>query len=168
MLLRDLIPASRNLPLWGDRRRNDPFHAMQREMHRMFDDLWRGFEMPIARSEEGGFADFTPSVDVSETEKEIRVTAELPGMEEKDVEVTFADGMLTIEGEHKAETEEKDEDKHYYLRECSYGSFRRVLPIGDRVKDDKLKATFKNGRLTVVMPKTKEAKEKIKRIPITH
>ncbi|MFQ5763809.1 MAG: Hsp20/alpha crystallin family protein, partial [Rhodospirillales bacterium] len=82
-------------------------------------------------------------------------------------EVTFADGLLTIQGEHKAETEEKDEDKQYYVRECSYGTFRRVLSVGDRVDEGKIKATFKNGKLKVVLPKTKEAKDKVRKIPIS-
>ncbi len=117
---------------------------------------------------DGGMEMFSPKMDISETAKEIRVTAELPGMEEKDVKVTFSDGMLAIQGDRKEETEEKDEDKRFYLRECSYGSFRRSLPIGEQVKEDKLTAKFKNGKLTVVLPKTKDAKEKMKKIPITY
>ena len=117
---------------------------------------------------DGGMEMFSPKMDISETAKEIRVTAELPGMEVKDVEVTFSDGMLTIQGDRKEETEEKDEDKRFYLRECSYGSFRRSLPIGEQVKEDELTAKFKNGKLTVVLPKTKDAKEKMKKIPITY
>jgi len=171
MLLRDLIPFTDLRPLKTERRRLDPFHAMQREMTRMFGDVWKDFDLPMRRGGNGDFGelvDFSPSLDVSETDKEFRVTAELPGMEEKDVDVTFADGMLTIAGEHKEEKEEKDEDEKYYLRECSYGSFRRTLPLGDRVDVDKVKAKFKNGKLTVILPKTKEAKEKTKHIPITH
>lgn len=168
MSLRDLIPVSRHMPWSGDRRRHDPFHAMQREMSQMFEDMWQNFDLPMMRSRDKGFADFAPRMDISETEGEIKIVAELPGMEEKDVEVTYSDGMLTIEGEHKAETEKKDEDERYYMRECSYGSFRRVIPVGDRVMDDKLKAVFKNGKLTVVLPKTKDAKEKTRKIPITH
>ena len=170
MTVKDLIPTRAFPSLWGERRRNDPFHAMQREMNRMFEDFWRGPDLMAGRPGNGEFGGLSPKVDVSETKKAVQVTAELPGMEEKDVEVTFADGLLTIAGEHKAEKEEKDEDKQYYLRECSYGSFRRVLPVGDDIDEDKVKATFRNGRLTVELPKTKEAKEKekTKRIPITH
>jgi len=164
MLFRDLIPAIGNRPL-RERRRGDPFHAMRREMNRMFDEMWPDFDLPLLGRGDGGFE---PRVDVSETEKEVLVTAELPGMEEKDVNVTFADGMLTIEGAHAEETEKKDEDKRYYLRECAYGAFKRVLPLGTGLDAEKIKATFKNGELKVVLPKTKEAKEKTKRIPITH
>jgi len=167
MALRDLIPTSTQRSLPGERRRSDPFHAMQREMHRMFEDAWHNFDLPAFGAGNGGIADITPKVDVSETKKDIQVTAELPGMEEKDVEVTFADGLLTIHGEHKAETEEKDEDKQYYVRECSYGTFRRVLSVGDRVDEGKIKASFKNGKLKVVLPKSKEAKDKTRKIPIS-
>jgi len=171
MLFRDLIPFTDTRPMKAERRQLDPLHAMQREMNRMFKGVWEDFDLPTWRGDNGDFgelADFAPSLDVSETDNQFRVTAELPGMEEKDVEVTFADGVLSIAGEHKEEKEEKDEDEKYYLRECSYGSFRRALPLGDRVDADKVKAKFKNGKLTVILPKTKEAKEKIKRIPITH
>ena len=137
-------------------------------MNRMFENMHQGVDWPMFGTGDPGMEMFSPKMDVSETAKEIRVTAELPGMEEKDVEVTFSDGMLTIQGERKDETEEKDEDKRFYLRECSYGSFRRTLPIGEQVKEDKMTAKFKNGKLTVVLPKTKEAKEKTKKIPITH
>ena len=167
MLLRDLIPFSGTRPMASERRRQDPFHVMQREMNRMLGNMWEGSEWPMLKAGNGDLEMFTPKMDVSETAKEIRVTAELPGMEEKDVEVTFSDGMLTIQGERKDETEEKDEDKRFYLRECSYGSFRRMLPIGELVKEDKLTAKFKNGKLTVILPKTQEAKEKTRKIPIT-
>jgi len=169
MLLRDLIPFVSAPPLTGERRRLDPFNTMQREMSRMFEDAWKGFEWPVlGNGGEGGLAAFAPKVDVSETDKDIQVTAELPGMEEKDIDVVFADGVLTIQGERKTETEKKDEDKRYFLRECSYGTFRRDLPLGDSVDDAKVKATFKNGTLTVTLQKTKEAKAKEKHIPITH
>ena len=145
MLFRDLIPGTRkNLP--SDNRRVDPFHAMQMEMNRLFENFWPDFEMPALASGNGGLAAVVaPRVDVSETEKEIQVTAELPGLQEKDVEVTFADGMLTIAGERKTEKEEKDEEKKYYMKERSYGSFKRMLALGEDVEEGKIKAEFKNG-----------------------
>jgi HSP20 family protein len=166
MLFRDLIPGTRkNLP--GDTRRVDPFHAMQVEMNRLFDDFWRDFDVPAVGAGNGGLAAaIAPRVDVSETDNEIQVTAELPGLEEKDVEVTFADGTLTIAGERKTEMEEKNEEKKYYVKERSYGSFRRVLALGESVDEDKIKAEFNNGVLTVVLPKAPEAVARIKRIPI--
>ncbi len=166
MLFRELIPGSRKT-LPSDNRRVDPFHAMQLEMNRLFEDFWPDFEMPaLARGNGGLAAVVAPRVDVSETEKEIQVTAELPGLEEKDVEVTFADGMLTIAGERKTEKEEKDEAKKYYVKERTYGSFKRMLALGEDVEEGKIKAEFKNGVLTVVLPKAEEAVAKTKRIPI--
>jgi len=166
MLFRDLIPATRkNLP--SDNRRGDPFHAMQLEVNRLFEDFWPDFEMPaLVRGNGGMAAVIAPRVDVSETADEIQVTAELPGLEEKDVEVTYADGMLTIAGERKTEKEEKDEGKKYYVKERSYGSFKRMLALGENVEEDKIKAAFENGVLTVTLPKAKEAVAKSKRIPI--
>lgn len=166
MLLRDLLPTPRNRALADEGRRLDPFHAMQREMNRLFGDFWPEFELPVATGGNGGFAVVAPRVDVSETDKAIQVTAELPGLEEKDIDVTYADGMLTIAGEHKEEIEKKDEEKKYYMKERTYGSFRRVLAIGENVDQNKIKAAFKNGILTVELPKSEETAAKVKRIPI--
>jgi len=166
MLFRDLIPTSRKA-LQSQNRGLDPFHSMQQEMNRLFEDFWPDFDAPALVRGNGGLAAVrAPRIDVSETEKEIAVTAELPGLDEKDVEVTFADGTLTIAGEHKAEKEEKDEDKKYYVKERSYGSFKRMLAIGENVDEEKIKADFKNGVLNVVLPKAAETVAKIKRIPI--
>jgi HSP20 family protein len=166
MLFRDLIPTTRKT-LPSRTSGLDPFHAMQHEVNRLFEDFWPDFEMPALSRGNGGLAAIrAPRIDVSETEKDIQVTAELPGLEEKDVEVTFADGTLTIAGEHKVEKEEKDEDKKYYVKERAYGSFKRVLAIGVNVDEDKIKADFANGVLKVVLPKAAEAVAKSKRIPI--
>jgi HSP20 family protein len=166
MFSRQLAPSSRGSAPAEDVRRNDPFHAMQREMNRVFADFWPDFEMPALREGNGG-GFVVPRVDVSETDKEVQVTAELPGLKEEEVSVNFADGMLDISGEHKEETEKKDEKKHYYLKERSYGSFRRTLAVGDDIDEGKIKATFKDGVLTVQLPKSKEAKAKTRKIPVT-
>ena len=166
MLLRDLLPVSRNRALAGELRRADPFYAMQRDMNRLFGEFWPEFELPAVPGGNGGVGAVAPRIDVSETEKAIQVTAELPGLEEKDIDVSFADGMLTISGEHKEETEKKDEAKKYYVKERTYGSFQRVLAIGENVDQDKIKAAFKNGVLTVELPKAEEPEAKVKRIPV--
>ena len=87
-----------------------------------------------------------PAVDIAETDKAYEITAELPGMDEKNIEVKFADGVLTIRGEKKDEKEEKKKD--YYLSERSYGSFQRSFQVPDGVDTDKIEATFKKGVLT--------------------
>ena len=105
-----------------------------------------------------------PAVDVAETEKAYEITAELPGMDEKNIEVKFADGLLTITGEKKEEKEEKKKD--YYLSERSYGSFQRSFQVPDSVDADKIEATFKKGVLTVTLPKTAAAQKAAKKIDV--
>jgi HSP20 family protein len=105
-----------------------------------------------------------PAVDVTETEKGYKVVAELPGMDEKNIEVKIANGMLTIKGEKQEDKEEEKQD--YYVRERSFGSFERTLPVPDGVDLDKVDASFKNGVLTVALPKTAEAQKAEKKITI--
>ena len=103
---------------------DDPFTALRREMDRVFESFGRDVGWPAVGSRAGAMA---PSMDVSETENELRIEADLPGVDEKDVDVTIADNVLTIRGEKKAEKEEKKKDFH--LVERSYGSFSRSLPL---------------------------------------
>ena len=105
-----------------------------------------------------------PAVDIAETDKAYEITAELPGMDEKNIEVKFADGVLTIKGEKKEEKEEKKKD--YYLSERSYGSFQRSFQVPDGVDTDKIEATFKKGVLTVTLPKSAEAQKAAKKIDV--
>jgi HSP20 family protein len=99
-----------------------------------------------------------PAVDVSETGDKITVKAEIPGMEAKDIEISMVGDTLTIKGEKKAEKEEKDEN--YHMVERSYGSFNRAMKIPAMVDAEKVEATYKNGVLTVVLPKKEEVKPK--------
>ena len=134
-----------------------PFLSLQREIDRLFEDFTSGFPtMPRFASGNGG--SLMPSTDVTETDKEIEITAELPGLEEKDVQVNFADGVLTIRGEKKAEKEEKD--KNYRLVERSYGSFERSIALPEGVKPEDVKATIAKGVLTVTVPKPAPAQAK--------
>jgi HSP20 family protein len=110
MDLKSLIPVRREKTDLS----TSPFTSLRREIDRLFEDFGRG--LPSF-----GKLELMPSMDVTETDKEIEVTAELPGLEEKDVEINYADGVLTIRGEKKAEKEEKD--KTHHLIERSYGSF---------------------------------------------
>ena len=138
----------------------DPFTALHREMDRLFDDFTRGFGVPALAGE--GL--LTPRIDVAETDKDVELTAELPGMEEKDVEVTLVGDLLTVRGEKKREKEEKGKD--YQLVERSYGSFVRHLRLPFDAQSDKVSATFKNGVLTVKVGKPKEVQAKTVKIPI--
>jgi len=105
-----------------------------------------------------------PAVDIADTEKAYEITAELPGMDEKNVEVKLSNGVLTIKGEKNEEKEEKKKD--YHLSERRYGSFQRSFTVPDGIEVDKIDATFKDGVLTVCLPKTAEAQKKEKQIAI--
>ena len=144
MNLRSLIPFGRDRRL--ARRETDPFTAMQREIDRLFEDFARdAYDRPNYPTRE-----LTPRTDVVESGV-IEITAELPGLEEKDVEVTFVDGVLTVSGEKKAEKEERD--KNYRLFERSYGSFSRSLQLPDGIDADAITASISNGVLKVTVPK---------------
>lgn len=167
MAVRDLIPIKRRGSDVAHRREDDPFVALRRRMNRMFDDFFDGFDMdwPLGWPETSlASGTYSPRVDVSETDDEIRVSAELPGMDEKDVNVELDEKTLTIRGERKDEREEKD--ANWYRREQSYGSFHRTVALPAGVEGDKAKAKFKNGVLSVVLPKREEEKRKHKTIEI--
>ena len=153
MNIKSLIPVGRQREV---ARADNPFFSLQREIDRLFDDFTRGF--PSFDTFGGSLNKMLPTMDVSETDKEIEITAELPGLEEKDVQVNLADNILTIRGEKKAQKEEKDKD--YRLVERSYGSFERSLELPPNVDADAIKATIKKGVLKVVVPKPAPAQSK--------
>lgn len=143
----------------------DPFSAMRAEMDRVFDTfLGRGLSGLPAMARSGWGDAMAPSIDLRETDKEFVVEAELPGLDEKDVDVTLSNGVLSIKGEKKSEREEKKDN--YHLMERSYGSFHRSFQLGDAVDSDKVLATFDKGVLKVTLPKRAEAASAEKRIPI--
>lgn len=153
---RGIVPASREVDY--------PFSSLQ-GLNRLIDDLWGDFSIIPYGSLDTSIGGFSPSVDVKETDKELIVTAELPGLEEKDVEVLLTDGHLAIKGEKKVEKEEKDEN--YYSCERLFGSFSRIVPLHDGLDTKHIEARFKNGILTVEIPKTEEtAIAKGTKIPI--
>lgn len=166
MAIRDLIPWSRQenrLPVTaGTRRDRDdhPLLSLHREMNRLFDDAFRGFGVPSLGGFEPSFA--WPNVELGETEKEIRITAELPGLEEKDVELALEDGVLALRGEKRSEVDDKDRG----YSERSYGRFERRIGLPKGIEPDKASATFKNGVLTVTLPKSAASNENIRRIPV--
>jgi HSP20 family protein len=128
----------------------DPFEALEAQMRRHFGDFFEGFDLaPFGKSwQESGL---TPKVDVAETDDAVHVTADLPGLTENEIEVTLSDGHLHIRGEKHAEKEDKD--KNYHRIERSYGSFQRSVALPAEVDSEKVDASFKNGVLTVVLPK---------------
>ena len=165
MSVRDLIPWSRGnnqAPTIYRGDDMDPFLSLHRDVNRLFDEAFRGFDTPslFGRMRTGNGA--WPNVEVSETDKEIRVTAEVPGLEENDIEVFLEDGVLTLRGEKKSESE----DNSRQFSERYYGRFERRLVLGREVEQDKVAATFKNGVLSVTLPKTAKAQANAKRIAI--
>jgi len=133
----------------------DPFTALTREMDRLFEEMTRSFGLPRTAA---GEVVLVPRVDVKETETAVVVQVELPGVNERDVEVEFADGILTIRGEKKQEREEKD--KGYYVMERRYGTFMRRIPIPVEIDEERIEARFDKGVLTVTLPKKPETQPK--------
>lgn len=163
MNVRDLIPWNRSSRVPVRRaEEGSPFLPLHSEMNRLFDEVFRGFDIaPFGFDRVFSRAWSWPNIEVSETDKEMKVIAELPGLEEKDVEVKLSDGVLAIKGEKKTETE----DANRLFSERYYGRFERRIPVED-IEEDKVGASFRNGVLTVTLPKLPEAQRQAKRIPI--
>jgi HSP20 family protein len=150
-----------------------PFESFRREVDRLFDDFSRGiwrspfgrsfFDVEPFRRSEAAFGSM-PAVDVTQTDKGYEITAELPGMEDKDVEVKLANGILTIRGEKRDEKEEKNKD--YYVSERSFGSFERSFQVPENIDTDKISAGFEKGVLTITLPKSAEAQRAEKKIEV--
>lgn len=148
-----------------------PFESLRREVDRLFDDFrpfdWRlpsvrsAFELPKLTTGEWKIA---PAIDLIEKEKEYEISAELPGIDDKNVEVKLANGVLTIKGEKNEEKEEKQKD--YYLSERRFGSFQRSFAVPEGVDADKIEASFTKGVLTVKLPKSAEAQKAEKKIAV--
>lgn len=138
----------------------DPF----RELVELRDEIGRWFEGTLDRERrERKTAAWAPDVDIKETDKEILVRADLPGMRQEDIDVSIDENQLVIKGERKMEKEEKEKD--YVRVERSYGSFYRSFSLGTPIKEDQVKATYKDGVLEVVLPKAEV--KKAKKIQIT-
>jgi HSP20 family protein len=138
--------------------------ALHREMDRLFENLWNDSFGSTLLSGEWGRTEIAPQLDVTEDEKAFFVKVDLPGMDEKNVDVTLSDRILTIRGRREEDKETKGKD--YFRRERAYGSFRRSIEIPAAVDVSKIEASFTKGVLTVHLPKTKEAQEKVKHIEV--
>ena len=139
----------------------DVWRSFRTEMDRLFDrfdsgfrlpSMWRMFDMPPLAAQETALGFSVPAVDVSEDDKAYKITAELPGLEEKNIDVSLSGDRLVIKGEKKQEKEEKE--KNYYLSERSYGSFQRTFRLPEGIDQDKVGASFAQGVLTVTLPKS--------------
>ncbi|HYE46269.1 MAG TPA: Hsp20/alpha crystallin family protein [Caulobacter sp.] len=164
MSLGELVPwgrKDRNLALqdrdrgWSGTSEVSPFLRLHQEMNRLFDDVFRGFDAPAMWNSQW------PTMEVEETDSGYRITAELPGMDEKDIDISFRDGVLTLRGEKRSESQ----DKGRRVSERYYGRFERRITLGD-VDDAQARASFDKGVLTIDMPRSAQAEERVRRIPI--
>jgi HSP20 family protein len=145
-----------------------PYETLRRDIDRLFEAFDGGLFTPPSFDAAPFWGreawEIAPAVNIAETDKAYEVTVELPGIKEKNVDVSVANGRLTIKGEKREEKEEKN--KGYHLRERSFGSFERYFHVPEGVDADKIEAAFKKGVLTVVLPKTAEAQRATKKIAI--
>jgi HSP20 family protein len=156
---KNLVSSIKQAPV--KRGEHNPLSQLRHEMDSLFDNFFSGYDIePFT----GRFGAFSPNIDVKESDRELTVSAELPGMDEKNIEVSLNRDSLTIKGEKKEEKEDKGKD--YYRMERSYGSFSRTIPLPTEVDQDKVKAEFKKGVLTVIVPKTAKAIKETRKIAI--
>ena len=163
MQIRDLIPWGNNRGgEIGKRDEENPVFSLQRDMNRIFEDFWKRFDAPFGAF--GRLDAGVPRTDIAETDSALEVSVELPGIDQKDVDISLTDSALTIKGDKKSRREEGKKD--YHLLERTYGSFYRSIPLPSGVDTDKARAEFKNGVLTVTIPKTEEALSRVKKIEV--
>ena len=163
MSISDLVPwnwGAKSIPVHRRRSKGDlrdPFGSL-------FEDFFTGFGHPplsLLSEEER----FIPRVNVKDTEQAILVSAEVPGMEEEDLDITLEGDSLVIKGEKKIEHEENEEEGYHYVERC-FGSFKRVVPLNVQVDEDSVKASFKNGVLQITLPKAVEHLQKTRKISV--
>ncbi|MBB5405108.1 HSP20 family protein [Paraburkholderia youngii] len=161
MDFRNLIPWNRDSNLPSAHQRDDhPMFALHREMNRLFDDFFRGFELPARLGSSFGPSFGWPNIELSETDKEIKVVAELPGLEQKDVDVSLNKDVLTIRGEKKGSS------AGAVYSERWQGTFQRSVQLSPDADPDKVTADFRNGVLTVTVAKRPDAQSHVRRIPV--
>lgn len=170
MTLADLVPWTRERvahPRSPGAREGSPFLALHREMNRLFDETLRGFDAASV----GGLAPagdgFVPRLDVAENDAEIRVALELPGLDQKDVDVSLTGDLLVVRGEKRDRRETAgSKDERWHRVESRYGAFERALQLPCEVERDATSARFEHGVLTIVLPKAPSARPQVRRIDI--
>ncbi len=163
MDFRSLVPFARSGGLSRTGADADPFTAMRREMDRLFDGFTRDWSVPAVAS---GGAFLTPKVNVSETDAGLELTAELPGIDQKNISLDIADNVLTLKAEQTSEKEEKDEKRHYHLIERSEGTYMRRFALPFEADEAKVEATFDKGVLKVTVPRSADSERPSRKIEI--
>ncbi|HUO93522.1 MAG TPA: Hsp20/alpha crystallin family protein [Rhizomicrobium sp.] len=159
--MRNLIPWGRSNAVSTQRPGDEgnPFLGLHRQMDRLFDDFFREFDAPLLRSAWSSGGNW-PSIEISEGDKEVKVVAELPGLDEKDIDLSLRDGVLTIKGEKKSENNGARYSERWH------GQFARSIDLGAEIDPDRVRAHFDKGVLTVALDKRAEAQSSVKRIAI--
>lgn len=162
MVWNPLMPSNRRTDV--DRQRDDdPFALMRREMDRVFDDFMRGWATPATQLPEGVLS---PRVNVVERENGLEVTADLPGVDQKDIDLDLSEGMLTLKAEHKEDKEQKDEKQRYHVVERAYGTFMRRFALPFEPDTENVEANFDNGVLKVWIPRSPDSRKHTRKIEI--
>ncbi len=164
MAVKDLVPDKRDQTHVPVRRDGDAFDVFN-HFGRFFESFFGDSRSPTPWNNGLNWS-YNPRVDIRETDAAYQLSAELPGLDEKGVEVNLDNGILKISGEKRSDKEERDEDKNYYRRERSYGRFERSFRLPDGIKTDKVEARYKNGVLNVTVPKSEEAKSSVRRVEV--
>lgn len=150
---------------WGWKTEDDNgFVSLQRAMNHLIEDFTKSWDLPAYRSEGDTLLNWYPHLDMVEHDSELLVTVELPGLDEKDIDISLTGEMLTIKGSKLHE--KKEEKGNWFHSERSWGNFQRTLPLPFGVDREHVKAMFKQGVLTITLPKTAEAKQSVRKIPI--
>ncbi|MBN1829439.1 MAG: Hsp20/alpha crystallin family protein [Deltaproteobacteria bacterium] len=155
MTVKDLITGGGKRNLSVRTAEEHPFFSLQRQMNDIFSSFIRGFDVAPFRELGEWEAGFSPRVDVKETDRSIEIAAELPGIDEQDIDISLASDAVTIKGEKREEKEEKN--KNCWHMERRYGAFHRVIPLAQEIDADKAEASFKKGVLHVTLPKLKKS-----------
>lgn len=166
MELRELMPwrKTERAPLSTREGDGNPFATLRKEMNRVFDNFFSGLEETSLAMSSPFDGRFSPKIELSESDSEYKISAELPGVNEKDVDISVSKDALTISGEKRSE---HSEEKGSFKRtERFYGSFHRVIPLNGEVDTEKAEASYKNGVLTITLPKSESAKSSTRRIEV--
>lgn len=164
MSVTQLIPWNRNRTAMIPTGNRDPFFSLQREVNRLFDDLWNGSDLPLSHGD-GAMQTGWPQIELREQNDQFVLTAEVPGMGEKDIDIQFVDQCLILRGERKEERSAEQLDQHYSER--YYGRFERRIPLNVEIESEKAKAVLRNGVLSISLPKAQVQKSG-QRIPISN